>query len=160
MAAIEVPLRSKSDRDQLVTILRRHAESSGLHVDDGSAEWREFELQANQIALEDQVTFNVAVWRGVNDDENEALADDRFHRDRVWVTFPRGSDPDRSRRFREPLIAEIRHRWTEARTIPILPWGGLPHARDLVLTDDGYRIAKSAAADYELPPSLPIFAPK
>jgi hypothetical protein len=85
------------------------------------------------------------------------LADDRFHPGRVWVTFPRGSQPDRSGQFREPLIAEIVQRWPDAKAIPVLPWGGVPHARDLVLTANGYRIARSAAADYELSPSLPIF---
>jgi hypothetical protein len=157
VAAIEVPLRGEADRANLLSLLQRHAERSGLHVDDGSEEWRQFEEQANQIAPQDRLTFNVGVWRGDNDDENEALADDRFHPGRVWVTFPRGSQPGRSRRFREPLIAEIMQRWPEAKAIPILPSGGLPHARDLVLTGDGYRIARSAAAAYELPPSLPIF---
>lgn len=160
VAAIEVPLRGEADRVDLVAMLRRHADTSGLHVDDGSDEWRRFEQQANQLAPEERLTFNVGVWRGANDDEAEALADDRFHPGRVWVTFPRGSEPGRSRRFRGPLIAEIRRRWPDAKAIPILPWGGLPHARDLVLTGDSYRIARSAAADYELPPSLPIFAPE
>ena len=157
VAAIEVPLRGEADRADLLSLLQHHAERSGLHVDDGSEQWRQFEQEANLIAPQDRLTFNVGVWRGDNDEENEALADDRFHPGRVWVTFPRGSQPDRSSRFREPLIADIKRRWPEAKPVPILPWGGLPHARDLVLTQDGYRIARSAAANYELPPSLPIF---
>lgn len=157
VAAIEVPLRGEADRADLLSLLQRHAARSGLHVDDGSEEWRQFEQEANLIAPQDRLTFNVGVWRGDDDGEIEASAGDRFHAGRVWVIFPRGSQPDRSRRFREPLIAEITRRWPESQRIPILPWGGLPHARDLVLTGDGYRIARSAAADYELSPSLPIF---
>lgn len=160
VAAIELPLHEQADRVALVELLQRHAERSGFHVDDVSEKWRKFEQQANQIPSQDRVTFNVGVWRGADDDENEAVADDRSHPGRVWVTFPRGSKPDRSRRFREPLLAEMRQRWPEAKPLPILPWGGLPHARDLVLVDGDYRIARSAAVDYKLAPSLPIFAPK
>jgi hypothetical protein len=160
VAAIEIPLREQADRAALIGLLQRHAKRAGLHVDDVSEKWREFERQANQISPQDRVTFNVGVWRGTDDDENEMVADDRFHPGRVWVTFPRGSEADRSRRFSEPLIAEIRQRWPEAKMLPILPWGGLPHARDLVLVGGDYRIARSAAVDYELAPSLQIFAPR
>jgi hypothetical protein len=160
VAAIEVTLRTDADRMDLLRILSRHAAASGLHVDDVSDDWRRFEQQAKQLAPEDRGTFYVGVWRGRNDDEAEVLADDRYHPRRVWLTFPRGVEPDRSRRFREPLLAEIRRRWPDARAIPILPWGGLPHARDLVLTGQGYRIVRSAAEAYDLPSSLPIFAPE
>ena len=158
VAAIEVPVRDRQDSAALLALLRRHAAVSGLHVDDGSAERRQFEAQANQLPPSDRVTFNVGVWRGKNDDENEAIADDRFHHGKIWITFPRGSKPEQSSRFRDPLIAEIMQRWPDAKPIPILPWGGLPHARDLISTASGYRIRRSAAADYKLSPSLPIFA--
>jgi hypothetical protein len=83
VAAIEVPLRGEADRADLLSLLQRHAERSGLHLDDGSEQWRQFEQEANLIAPQDRLTFNVGVWRGHNDDENEALADDRFHPGRV-----------------------------------------------------------------------------
>jgi hypothetical protein len=159
VAAIEVPLQTEGDRTDLVAMLRRHADASGLHVDDGSEEWRQFEREANLFAPEDRLTFNVGVWRGANDDEAEAFADDRFHPGRIWVTFLRGSEPDRSTSFRVPLLAEIRRRWRDARPIPILPSGGVPLVGDLVLTRNGYRIARSAAATYGLPPTAPILAP-
>ena len=95
VAAIEVVLKEPRDRTDLVAILRRHAAGAGLHVDDGSAEWREFERRAEQIPPADQVTFNVGVWEGADDDEPVAFADDRFHQGRVWVTFLRGTEPDR-----------------------------------------------------------------
>lgn len=160
VAAIEVPLSDRRDRNDLVAILRQNAAASGLHVDDVSAEWREFEQHARQIAPAEQVTFNVGVWYGTDDDELVVLADDRFHQGRAWVSFLRGVKPDRFKSYRESTMKAVRARWPEARIIPILPWGGLPHARDLVLTPTGYKISRSAAADYTLSPSLPIFAPE
>lgn len=158
VAAIEVVLIEPQDRVDLVAILRQHAAQSGLHVDDGSLEWREFEQRAKQIPPEDQITFNAGVWLGEDDDEPVAFADDRFHRGRVWVRFMRGAQENRFKEYRETTISAIRERWPEAKSLPILPWGGLPHARDLVLTSEGYRISRSSASDYELPPTLPIFA--
>ncbi len=158
VAAIEVPLKEPQDRADLVAVMRQHAAASGLHVDDGSAQWREFEREAEQSAPADQVTFNLGVWRGADDEEPVAFADDRFHQGRVWVTFLRGTKPDGFKAYRDATISEIANRWPEAKSLPILPWGGLPHARDLVLTANGYRISRSSAAAYELSPSLPIFA--
>lgn len=160
VAAIEVVLKKPQDRIDLVVILRRHAAQAGLHVDDGSLEWRDFERRAKQIPPDDQVTFNAGVWRGEDDDEPVAFADDRFHRGRVWVTFMRGAKANRFKAYRDATISAIRNRWPEAKFLPILPWGGLPHARDLVLTSDGYRISRSSASAYELSPTLPIFADK
>lgn len=158
VAAVEVVLKEPQDRADLVAILRQHAAGSGLHVDDGSAEWRAFERREELIPAADQVTFNVGVWRGADDEEPVAFADDRFHQGRVWVTFLRGAKPNRFKSYRDATISAISARWPEANSLPILPWGGLPHARDLVLTANGYRISRSSAADYELSPSLPIFA--
>lgn len=160
IAAIEVLLKDPSDGNDLVAILRQNAAASGLHVDDVSAEWREFEQRAKQIAPAEQVTFNVGVWYGADDDEPVVLANDRFHQGKAWVSFLRGVKPDRFKSYRESTIEAIRDRWPEARFLPILPWGGLPHAHDLVLTPSGYKISRSAAADYELSPSLQIFAPE
>ena len=140
VAAIEVPLRSGADRADLLAMLRRSAAAAGLHVDDDSAQWREFDREANMMAPRDRLTFDVGVWRGANDDEPEIIADDRFHPGSVWISFLRGSLPDRSIRFRELLIAEMRAHWPDARAIPVTPDGGLPLVEDLVLTDRGYRI--------------------
>lgn len=157
VAAIEVMITRPQERTDLVAILRQHAADAGLHVDDGSIQSREFERQAGMIPPHDQVTFNVGVWRGLNDDEPVAFADDRFHQGRVWVTFLRGTDPGRFSYYRNATLKAIRRRWRDAKTLPILPSGGLPHAHDMVLTKDGYRISKSAASNYRLGPSLPIF---
>ena len=159
VAAIEIPLGTADDRADLVAMLRRHAAASGLHVDDVSEGTREFEEQANLLSPEDRGTIYVGVWRGADDEEAEVLVDDRFHPGRAWVTFPRGRQPDRSTRVREGLLPELRRRWPEAHVLPILPTGGLPLADDLTMTETGYKIVRSAAARYELPPSSPLLAP-
>ena len=159
VAAIEVLVTDPADRAALLAMLRRHAGQAGLHVDDGSVEWRRFEAEANMIAPADRKTIYVGVWRGENDDEAEILVDDSFHPGRAWVTFPRGEQPERSTRVREPLLAEIRRRWPNARSLPILPSGGLPLAGDLVPVGDTYRVARSAAGRYALPLSSPLVAP-
>jgi hypothetical protein len=111
------------------------------------------------VAPADRRTIYVGVWRGENDDEAEVLVDDGFHPGRAWITFPRGVQPARSTRVREPLLAEIRRRWPNARALPILPSGGLPLEDDLVPVGDSFRVAPSAAVRYELPPTSPILAP-
>lgn len=158
VAALEVTLRNPADRARLIDLLEEHATQAGLHVDDGSNEWRASEARSGQIPADTRVTFNVGVWRGKDDAENEALADDRYHPGRVWITFPHGSQSDRSTRFRRPLIAAIQHWRPDAKMLPILPWGGLPHAKDLVIESGQYKIRRSAAPAYALKPSLPIFA--
>jgi len=158
VAAVEIPLRSDADRRNLVAIFQRHATPNGLHVDDVSERWRTFEAEANAIAPEDRGTVYIGLWRGDDDDENEALADDRFHPGRIWVTFPRGLQPDRSTRVRVPLLADIRRHWPEARPLPILPDGGLPLPDDLAMTDQGYRIVRSAGPRYNLPATSPMLA--
>ncbi|HEY9247749.1 MAG TPA: hypothetical protein VIO38_01390 [Rariglobus sp.] len=158
MAAIEVPLLNETEHAVLVHIFRRHAATTAdLHVDDGSEKWRAFERQSS-LPEADRLTFNVGIWRGKDDDEAEVLADDRYHPGRVWITFQRGSDPARSTRFREPLIADLLKRWPNAQAIPILEAGNLPLASDLVLTNRGYRVKASAAQRYDLSASSRLIA--
>lgn len=157
VAAIEVPLRNDADRTAFVELLRRHASTADLHVDDVSERWRAFERQST-IPVADRLTLNVGVWRGKDDHEAEVIADDRYHPGKVWITLQRGSDPHRSIRFREPLIADLLRQWPKSQTIPIFEAGNLPLASDLVATKDGYRVKASAAQRYDLPPSSPLIA--
>lgn len=160
VAAVEIQLRTATDRSDLLAMLRRHAAANDLHVDDVSEEQRAFEREANMIAPEERSTFSVGVWRGEDDDEMEVSADDRSRPGRVWVTFPRGEQPDRSTRIRRSLLADIRRRWPDAQALPILPTGGLPLIDDLVMTANGYRIERAAAEGYGLPPASPLLAPR
>jgi len=90
----------------------------------------------------------------------EADASDMGHKGRVWLTFPKGRQPERSTKFRTGLLAAIRSRWPDALAIPVTPSGGVPLPSDLRLTGAGYKIAQSAAARYELPASSPMIAPE
>lgn len=140
-------------------MLRRYAASDGgMHVDDGSEAWREFDRQSNMMAPEDRLTINIGVWRGEDDDEPAIFVDDRYHPGRAWVTFLRGTQPERNAALRNALSSEMRRRWPGSQPIPILPSGGVPLPSDLVMTPDGYRIVRSAATNYELPPNSPLIA--
>jgi hypothetical protein len=155
VAAVEIPARTGADRDDLVAMLRRHA-TGGLHVDDVSEEWLDFERQSTTVAPEDRGTIFVGVWRGDRDEHQEIDVGDRDHPGLVWATFLRGPEPERAARVRRGLLDEIHRRWPEAKALPVLPSGGLPLREDLRMTPAGYRIARSAAPGYELAPSSPL----
>ena len=157
VAAIEIPLDTAVGRNSLVSILRRHVTpKSGLHVDDVTQRWREFEAGSNTVVPAERGTIFVGVWRGRNDNELIADVGDTGHPGRVWLTFVRGQHTAVATAFRNAVIAEIKAKWPEAKTLPVLPSGGLPLLRDLQLTSTGYRIRRAAAAVYELTPDSPL----
>jgi hypothetical protein len=159
VAAVEVKLQSDADRRDLVAILRKQAAvDGGLHVDDVSEEWREMEAMDETSPPGERGTLYVGVWRGADDEEMEAEADDHGHRGRAWITFHNGPEPRRSAKYRRAVLADVRSRWPDSRILPILPSGGLPLARDLRPTAAGYGIAAESAAAYELPATSPLLA--
>jgi hypothetical protein len=108
--------------------------------------------------IDTRATIYVGVWRGLRDDDYEASVSDMFHQGRAWVTFLQGGDADLPVQARQKVLAEIRQRWPNARTVPVLPSGGEPLAEDLTLTSEGYKIVPSAAERYELSPTSPLVA--
>jgi hypothetical protein len=159
VAAVEIPLKTAADRADLVTILRRHATADGgLHVDDVTDRWRQFEAEAKTYSPDQQGTIFVGVWRGADDDDIEADVGDSGHRGRAWLIFSKGRDPARSTKFREAVLSEIDRRWPDAEPLPVLPSGGLPLVDDLRMTASGYKISASSAANYELPSTSPLIA--
>lgn len=159
-AAIEIPMKDATDKEALVAIFRKNADADGgLHVDDVSRRWQEFESHSTTVPPGQRSTIYVGVWRGANDDFPEADAGDSGHPGRTWLTFARGEDPKRSARFRDAVLGDVRNRWPDAKSLPIMPTGALPLVDDLRLTRDGYRIAASAAQRYELPHSSALIAP-
>jgi hypothetical protein len=160
VAAIEVAIHTPSDRADLLTVIRQQAATDpALHVDDVSDRWNDLKTQSRDFPPEADGTLYVGVWRGVNDDEQEADASDMGHKGRVWLTFPKGRNPDRSLKLRRRFIAAIRNRFPDSRAIPILPSGGLPLAADLRETPNGYKVAKPAAGRYNLPATSKLVAP-
>ncbi len=154
LAALEVVPRDDADRRLLVEIFRRHALAAGFHVDDVSKKWQEFE-RTSSLPASFRSSFNVGVWQGTEDEENQMLADDRGHIGRIWITFPKGTGVGRATRFREALIADIDRHWPARHAIPILPTGGLPLAKDLILVGETYRIRPEARQRY-LPADRPL----
>jgi hypothetical protein len=156
IAAIEVATPTRNEQSDLIALLRQLAPKEGLHVDDGSAQWREFAKQAKDLPPPDQKTLYVGVWSGKDDDDLIAVADDGGHNGRTWVICYSGKHPAAAKRFWRNLSAAIHRHWPTVKPIPILPSGALPLSDDLLLTSHGYRIARQAAARYGLPPSSPL----
>jgi len=153
VAAFEVPVFAKSDRDALVALLRQYAEPEGFHVDASTDE------ENKQLSEVSPITINATVWRGKNDDEPIAsVIDGADHIGLGWLTFAKGEDPERSVRFRDSVMKQIKVRWPKTAALPIMPTGALPLHDDLVLTKDGYRVKRAAAFKYELPASSHLIA--
>lgn len=160
VAAIEIPLRTPADRADLLAMLRRHAVSNGMHVDDGSEETAALQRTDPNFPDFARRSLDVGVWRGANDDDMEVSADDAGHPGRAWLTFAQGTQVEAATRMREGLLQDLRRRWPNAQPLPVLPWGGLPLSGDMVLTPSGYRIKRSQAAGYNLPADSALLAPE
>src|SRR2546423_531539 len=147
VAAFEVPLPSEADRDQFVSVLRIAAEAEGMHVDAVSS--ADLKAMAKAMPPEAEMTIDVAVWRGANDDEAVASAMDAHdHLGQVWIMFSEGKDPALSSRFRESAMREIALRWPGTLSLPIMPTGAIPLSRDLLRTSNGYIVKPSEAHRY------------
>jgi hypothetical protein len=135
VAAIEVPLRTTTDHNDLVALMRRLAAANGMHVDDDSEKWGAFQrsLPADE-PVDTRATIYVGVWRGSRDDDFEVSVSDMMHLGRAWVTFLQDGRNDLPADKREQALAEIRRRWPDARSVPVLPSGGQPLVEDLRLT--------------------------
>jgi hypothetical protein len=157
--AIEIPLDVATEREELADLLsaeaRRHPR---LHVDDVSVRYARYHQDIDLLEPHQRPTVSISVWRGEGDDELVATVGDVFHRGRVWATFLRGEDPEQETPFREAAIELIRERWPNSKSLPILPSGGLPNEEHFVLTDEGYKLRRSEAHNYDLPPDSDLFA--
>lgn len=157
VAVIEVPIRTPADHNDLIAIMRRMAAANGMHVDDNSQKWVELQrsLPPKQ-PVDTRATIYVGIWRGSTDEDFEASVSDIMHLGRAWVSFIQGGRGDLPAQNREQVLTEIRHRWPEARSVPVLPSGGEPLAEDLRVTPQGYKIVASAGPRYGIQPSSPL----
>lgn len=153
VAALELPLRTVAERNEIVALLRRQAAASpGLHVYEASASWKALEAQSGRG------TIFAAVWGGANDNDLIADVGDNERPGTAWITFLKGRDRDRAARFRQAVTADVEQRWPEVQPLPVLPDGGLALPEDLRMTSTGYKIKREAAERYELPVSSPLVA--
>lgn len=144
VAAYEVLLPTPSDRRRFVALLTRQAVAFGYHVDAATEE--ELKLTSDVFPQ----TFNASVWRGKDDEESMASAMDfEGALGRVWIAFPSGRDPLRSRQFRETLVPAVKRHWPDTASLPIMATGAIPLPKDLVRTPQGYIVRPSAAAKYQ-----------
>jgi hypothetical protein len=148
VAAFEVPLPSKADREQFLSVLRAAAEVERMHVDAA----REVDLENDaKVSPNFKMTMKAAVWRGPNDEEVVASAMDQFdHLGQVWLMFSRGKDPATAARFREGTMRQVLLHWPNTLSLPIMPTGAIPHHSDLVRTPSGYVVKPTEAHKYEL----------
>jgi hypothetical protein len=148
VAAFEVPLQSKADREQFLSVLRAAAEVEGMHVDSE----RDADLENDAKASPNfKMTMKAAVWRGSSDEEAVASAMDQFdHLGQVWLMFSRGKDPATVARFRERAMHEVMLHWPNTLSLPIMPTGAIPLYRDLIRTPTGYVVNPSEAHKYDL----------
>jgi hypothetical protein len=148
VAAFEVPLQSKTDREEFLSVLRAAAEVEGMHVDAES----DTDLESDaKVSPNFKMTMKAAVWRGSNDEEAVASAMDQFdHLGQVWLMFSKGNDSATAARFRERAMHEVLLQWPSTLSLPIMPSGSIPLRRDLIRTATGYSVKPSEAHKYDL----------
>ena len=145
VAAFEVPLATSSDRQDFLEILREVVDARGYHVD----AWSDEALR--HISELTPITLNASVWRGDDEESMASAMDFRDRLGRVWISFPKGEDSQRSTEFRNALIPRIQARWPDMASLPIMPNGAIPHPRDLRRTPSGYDVVPSEASKYAAP---------
>lgn len=151
VAAFEVPLPQAKDRASFLAILRDAARAEGAHVDAAT----DRELQETGTAMpQARMSIHAAVWRGSDDKESWAtIMDQADHLGQVWIMFSRGDDERQARRFQVRAMRQIKARWPDTLSLPIIDRRTIPLHRDLVRTPDGYRLNPSAASAYTHEPN-------
>jgi hypothetical protein len=145
VAAFEVPLPSDADRAEFLSLLGSVANAEGMEVHAESREELEHNERVNPLLKQ---TIHAAVWR---DDQPEvSISDSHDHLGQVWIMFARGKDPALAGRYRERVMQDIRIRWPETLSLPIMPTGAIPLPDDLVRTPTGYVVNPAAAPMYGL----------
>lgn len=153
VAAVEIPVGDSEDKTALAKLLSSLASShQGLHVDDHSGRTVEHPGDTGALGLDQRLIPIITIWRGDDDDQLVGSVSDLTNRGRVWVTFIKGPKPEMEAPFRAAALELIMKRWPDASALPVLPSGGLPLPRDLVMTGKGYRIDRSRAQAYSLSP--------
>lgn len=148
VAAFEIPLPTEKERTEFLSLLSEVAQAEGLHVDAASPEELEHNAQASLFLKH---TVRAGVWRGADDNELEAsVMDLHDNLGQVWITFSQGENSVLADQFREHVMREVRHRWPETLSLPIMPNGAIPLPADLIRTPDGYIVDPAAASRYGL----------
>ena len=150
VAAFEVPLLKVEDRVAFLAIVRDAAKAEGGHLDAASDE----ELQDTGVAIPlAKMSIRAAVWRGSDDNESWAvIMDQADHLGQVWIMFSRGEDEKMASRFRVRAMRNIRARWPDILSLPIIGRHTIPARSDLLKTPEGYSLNPIAASKYDSKP--------
>ena len=150
IAAYEIPLANKAERNAFLDQLGEIAQSEGLHIDRAT----DTELSyVSNLMPEAAMTIDASAWRGEADDELEAIVSDAGHVGQAWVLFLRGEDPELAARFRERAIREVIQTYPDVRTLPVMPTGAIPLSEDLCAAEGFYKVKRESAEKYQLPAS-------
>jgi hypothetical protein len=149
--AVVVPIAA-ADRHELAAFIAGFAHRNGYYLRDSSNYMKD---------TTGTLTFYIVVYRGLaGGDEWPEIQAHAAANEHPIITFnrpPIGASAAAERSW-AALVEETRERWPGTGPVPLLPHGGVPHARDLVETADGFRIDSAKAGDYELPAGSPLLA--
>jgi hypothetical protein len=150
VAAFEVPLPTATDRALFLTVLGDVARAEGAHLDAATND----ELRKTAAAIpQAKMSIHAAVWRGSDDKESWAtIMDQADHLGQVWIMFSRGEDEIQAHRFQVSVMRQIRARWPDTLSLPIIDRRTIPLHRELVRTPDGYRLNQSAPSVHKSDP--------
>lgn len=141
VAAFDVPLPTAADRASLLAVLSDVARVQGAHLDAATDD----ELRETVTATpQAKMSVHAAVWRGTDDKESWAtIMDQADHLGLVWIMFSRGEDERQARHFQVSAMRQIRARWPDILSLPVIDCRTIPLRHDLVRTPNGYRINPS-----------------
>lgn len=137
-AAFEVPLSTAADRGSFLAVLSEVARTEGAHLDAATDD----ELRETATAMpQAKMSVHAAVWQGADDKESWAtIMDQADHLGLVWIMFSRGEDEKQARHFQVSAMRQIRARWPDTLSLPVIDRRTIPLRHDLVRTPHGYRI--------------------
>ena len=152
VAVIEVPIRTPSDRKDLLIILRNHAAASGADMVDNSADWQQFERQIKDPKPDPASVLHKTLYAGLFGDYSDrdplVELDDGGHEGRPWLIFFNGLHPKKAANLRHSLTRVDYAPLAGCADIPIMPNGGLPLDNDLIWTGHDYVVKPGSVATY------------
>ncbi|MBU2168169.1 MAG: hypothetical protein KKF88_10055 [Alphaproteobacteria bacterium] len=159
VAAFEIPVPTRTDRAELLALVRQEAEAQGLRFYAASEE----ELRETaEVIPQSKRTISAAAWRGAGKGIPEiTITDGHDHLGLAWITFAKGEDVAQASRFRERLMGRILLRWPETTPLPVMPAGNIPLPHQLIKTPNGYKLDPAYASSFGVTTSSPlVFEPE
>lgn len=142
------------ESDQLSALLERVAKRERFFFRDSSDYMKE--------ATDGQITVHITLFRPLGGEKEWPEVQVQAHGEHSpWVLFLPPAEEryaEATAKSRKRILSTLRATWPNLRKVPILPHGGVPLPKDVILTREGYKVAADRAASYELPPDSPLVA--